>query len=209
MFPNNVAEQEQYYITNVLKKPQQVSICQFVQCVEQLNSYIVQLSCWYYSLGAKPSTNPMNEPFTKADLASHVLQMCPHLWQDQFNLHKKGMTPMDKRLLLMSLKAIECICTQEWSNTQSNKKHSHKGKEGNKRPGTEYTGKIPKKACIEKHCNLCKKHGGTHTMHNTNDCCRYKKDRTEISNFHAAKKGGKKPNPTKHSFTQLSKKMAF
>ncbi len=40
VFPNKAAEQERYYITNVLKKPQRVSICQFVQPVEQLNSYI-------------------------------------------------------------------------------------------------------------------------------------------------------------------------
>ncbi len=46
MFPNNVAEQERYYITNVLKKPQCVSIHQFVQRVEQLNSCILQLPCW-------------------------------------------------------------------------------------------------------------------------------------------------------------------
>ena len=38
VFPNSVAEQERYYITNVLKKPQRVSIHQFVQHVEQLNS---------------------------------------------------------------------------------------------------------------------------------------------------------------------------
>ncbi len=48
VFPNNAAEQERYYITNVLKKPQRISICQFVQRVEQLNSYILQLPCWYY-----------------------------------------------------------------------------------------------------------------------------------------------------------------
>jgi hypothetical protein len=50
VYPNNAAEQEQYYIMNVLKKSQCVSICQFVQRVEQLNSYISQLPCWYYSL---------------------------------------------------------------------------------------------------------------------------------------------------------------
>jgi len=49
VFPNNAAEQERYYITNVLKKPQRVNIRQFVQHVEQLNSYILQLPCWYYS----------------------------------------------------------------------------------------------------------------------------------------------------------------
>jgi hypothetical protein len=43
VFPNNAAEQEWYNITNVLKKPQHVSICQFVQRVEQLDSAIVQL----------------------------------------------------------------------------------------------------------------------------------------------------------------------
>ena len=47
-FPNNAVEQEKYYLSNVLKKPQRVGICQFVQCVEQLNIYIAQLPCWYY-----------------------------------------------------------------------------------------------------------------------------------------------------------------
>jgi hypothetical protein len=38
--PINTAEQEKYYISNVLKKPQRINICQFVWCVEQLNAYI-------------------------------------------------------------------------------------------------------------------------------------------------------------------------
>ena len=72
VFTNSAAEQERYYITNVLKKPQRVSIQQFVQHVEQLNSYILQLSCWYYSPSVKSNTISMNAPFTKADLVSHV-----------------------------------------------------------------------------------------------------------------------------------------
>jgi hypothetical protein len=43
MFSNNTAEQGRYYITNILKKPQRISICQFVQRVDQHNSYIMQL----------------------------------------------------------------------------------------------------------------------------------------------------------------------
>jgi hypothetical protein len=43
IFPINVAEQEKYYITNVLKEPQRVNVCQFVRHVEQLNAYIVQM----------------------------------------------------------------------------------------------------------------------------------------------------------------------
>jgi hypothetical protein len=128
MCPNNAAEQERCYITNVLKKPQHVSMHQFVQHVEQLNSYIAQLSCRYYSPSAKPSTIPANAPFTEADLVSPILWMCPLTWQDHFNLPKKGMTPVDMCLLDMSLEAIECICIQEKSNTQSKKKASDKGK---------------------------------------------------------------------------------
>jgi hypothetical protein len=68
VFPNNATEQELYYITNVLKKPQRVSIHQFVQRVEQLNSCISQLLCWYYSPSTKAGTITMNVAFSKADL---------------------------------------------------------------------------------------------------------------------------------------------
>jgi hypothetical protein len=130
VFPNKAAEQKRYYITNLVKKPQHVSVHQFVQRVEQLNFYIVQLPCWSYI--AKPSIIPANVSLTEANLESHVLLMCPLMWQDHFNLHKKDMTPVDMRLLLISLQAIERVCTQEKSNAQSNKKAFKKGKKGNK-----------------------------------------------------------------------------
>ncbi len=38
VFPNNAAEQEKYYLSNVLKKPQRIGVHQFVQRVEQLNA---------------------------------------------------------------------------------------------------------------------------------------------------------------------------
>ena len=41
----------------------------------------------------------------------------------------------------------------------------------------------------------------------TKDCRRYTKDGTVKANFWAAKKAGKKPNPAKQSFAQLSKKL--
>jgi hypothetical protein len=102
MFPNIAPGQERYYLTNVLKKPQPISLHQFVQRVEQLSSYIAQPPSWYHSPSAKPIKIPANDPFTEADLESHVLWLCPLMWQDHFNLHKKGMTPMDMHLFLMS-----------------------------------------------------------------------------------------------------------
>jgi len=47
----------------------------------------------------------MNVPFAKANLSSHVLQMCPYAWQNQY----------DMCLLLLSLEAIERICGQKRS----------------------------------------------------------------------------------------------
>ncbi len=105
---------------------------------------------------AKPNITPANALFTGADLVSHVLRMCPLTRQNHFNLHKKGMAPVEMHLLVMSLKAIEHVCTQEMSNARSSKKASNKGKKGNTPPGTEPTARVPKKAhCTEKHCNLC------------------------------------------------------
>ncbi len=89
VFLNNAAEQEKYYLSNALKKPQRVGIRQFIQCTEQLNAYVAQLPCWYYSPSYTASMMPANVPFSKADLASHVLRMCLHQWQDQYNLQER------------------------------------------------------------------------------------------------------------------------
>jgi hypothetical protein len=45
--PINAAEQEKYYISNVLKKPQRINVRQFIWCVEQLDAYIAQMLCFY------------------------------------------------------------------------------------------------------------------------------------------------------------------
>jgi hypothetical protein len=75
VFPVNSAEQEKYYNSNVLKKPQRVKVRQFVRRVEQLNVYISQMPCFYYSPSANASTKPKNVPFTEAELGAHVLRM--------------------------------------------------------------------------------------------------------------------------------------
>jgi hypothetical protein len=207
VFPNNAAEQEKYYLSNVLKKPQRVGIRQFVQQVEQLNAYVMQLPCWYYCPSYNAGMMPAIVPFTEADLASHVLWMCPLQWQDQYNLQEKGMTPMDMRSLQASLEAIECLCTHEKAHAPSGEKASPKNKAGAKQPSNEATRQVPKKVHFEKSCELCKKYGGAHTMHATKDCRKSEKDGTAKADFRVAKKAGKKPNPAKQSFAQLSKKL--
>ncbi len=44
-------------------------------------------------------------------------------------------------------------------------------------------------------------------MHATKDCRKYEKEGTAKADFQATKNAGKKPNPVKQSFAQLSKKL--
>ncbi len=99
------------------------------------------------------------------------------------------------------------VCTYEKGKPESSKKSSNKGKKGKKCPGTNSTARVLKKVCFEKNCNLCKKHGGAYTTHNTCDCCRFEKDGKEKSDFHAARKDRKKANPLNQNFAQLTKKI--
>jgi hypothetical protein len=125
-------------------------------------------------------------------------------------LHKKGGTPIDMRSFLQSFEAIVRICGQERSeksNTSHDEKALYSNKKGTKQPGTDTSPRVPKKARAKKHCDFCKKHGGAYTTHNTSDCCWFEKDGMEKSDFCTAKKGGKKPNLVRQSFTQLSKKL--
>ncbi len=116
---------------------------------------------------------------------------------------------MDICLLLTLLEVIERICTHKKGKPDHKKseKSSLKSKKGKKPPGTSPTVRLPKKVRFEKHCDLCKKHGGAHTTHNTGECCKYKKDRTAKSSFRAAKKGGKRSYPANQNFAQLTKKI--
>jgi hypothetical protein len=82
---------------------------------------------------------PANVPFSEADLVSHALQMCPHQWQDQYNLQEKGMTPMDMSSLQASLETIERACTPEKSPAPFGEKASHKNKAGAKQPSNGAT----------------------------------------------------------------------
>jgi hypothetical protein len=150
-FPINAAEQEKYYITNVLKKPQRINIRQFVRRVEQLNAYITQMPCFYYSPNANASTKPENVLFTETELGAHVLHMCPLAWQDQYNLNKKGMTRLDMRTLLTLLEAIERVCTHEkGKQEEKSEKSSFNGKKGKKGQVLNLWPAFPRKSVLQK-----------------------------------------------------------
>ena len=84
-------------------------------------------------------------------------------------------TPVSTRALLMVLENIE-------SNVELDDKPPSKDKakgSDSKRKAESYDSCNPQKAkkdWTEKHCSLCKKHGGMHTTHNTKECRHYNKD---------------------------------
>ena len=105
VFRHDAGKALKYYITNTLKKPNRVSIRQFFVRVEQLNSYLETLPCLYYSPRANQATKKVL-PLDDADLATHLLRMCPAKWQTQYDLTEKT-TPVNTRALLLILEKIE------------------------------------------------------------------------------------------------------
>eukprot|EP00804_Cyclotella_cryptica_P023910 CCRYP_010028-RA/>CCRYP_010028-RA protein AED:0.35 eAED:0.68 QI:0/0/0/1/0/0/6/0/715 len=79
VFRHDGGEALKYYTTNTLKKPNRVSIRQFFVQVEQLNSYLETLPCLYNSPKANQATKKIL-PLDDADLATHLLSMCPAKW---------------------------------------------------------------------------------------------------------------------------------
>ena len=59
-----------------MKKPNRVLIRQFMQRVQQLNSYLDLLPCIFYSKRATKLIKVV-EPFDDLDLVSHILRMVP------------------------------------------------------------------------------------------------------------------------------------
>eukprot|EP00804_Cyclotella_cryptica_P013636 CCRYP_012962-RA/>CCRYP_012962-RA protein AED:0.47 eAED:0.47 QI:0/-1/0/1/-1/1/1/0/84 len=63
------------------------------------------LPCLYYSPKANQATKRVL-PLDDADLATHLLRMCPAKWQTQYDL-TENTTPVSTRALLMVLENIE------------------------------------------------------------------------------------------------------
>ena len=162
------------------------------------------MPCLYYSPKANQATKQVL-PLDDADLAAHLLRMCPAKWQTQYDL-TENTTPVSTRALLLVLENIENNAELEAKPTNANKA---KGPEG-KRKMESIDSRIPKKpkkvTWSEKHCVLCKKHGGPHKSHNTRDCRRYNKDGTPIKkNGGAGKPHFKERKEEGANFAQIIK----
>ncbi len=80
LFPADAAEKQCYYMQQTIKKPQRVTVCQFVSRMGVLNDYLAYLPTVFDSLMANAGTKKMNVPFDVADLARIVLNLVPSSW---------------------------------------------------------------------------------------------------------------------------------
>ncbi len=186
VFRNDAAEAQRFYISNCLKKPNRVSIWDFMRRIQHLNGYLDLLPCLYNSSKATKSMKAVG-PFDDTDLASHILRMVPRNWQDQYEL-SGAMVPLSTRELLEVLEHIEKAFPNDKAGDGS--KTNTNFTELSKRKIVTFNDWIPKKRHTEKHCSLCKKHESAHTTHNTLDCRKYDSNGTCKKSFKGTKPNG-------------------
>jgi hypothetical protein len=166
IFPADAAEQQHYYMQQTIKKPQQVTIHQFVSHMGVLNDYLAYLPTVFDLSMAVAGTKKMNVPFNEADLAGIVLNLVPSSWVNQYNMTHSTL-PKNPRALLNDLEAIKQVMDEKHSASLkakvkeasaasaaakgSSKKHSASGSSGELQ--------VPRKARPSKFCQHCKAKG--------------------------------------------------
>jgi hypothetical protein len=95
-----------------IKKPQRVTIRQYMACMGILNDYLKFLPMVYYSSMAVEGMKKCNVPFDEADLAGIVLNLVPVSWMNQYNMTHSTL-PKSPRALLPDLEAIERVMDEK------------------------------------------------------------------------------------------------
>ncbi len=151
MFPGDAAEQQCFYISNVLK-PRRVPVQYFFQRVEQLNGYLSYLPCAYDSPCATAATKSI-VTFDEAELAYLLLRMCPKSWQDQYDLMQDSL-PQSVRKLMGILENIEKVvassnakekAAKEKAAKENVEKATRKRDKGKHKGTTSHEYRIPKR----------------------------------------------------------------
>jgi hypothetical protein len=114
VFPADAAEKQHYYMQQTIRKPQQVTVHQFMSRMGVLNYYLAYLSMVFDSLMAIAGTKKMNVLFDEADLAGIVLILVPSSLVNQYNM-THSMLPKNPRAPLNNLDAIKQIMDEKHS----------------------------------------------------------------------------------------------
>jgi hypothetical protein len=83
VFPADAIEKQCYYMQQTIKKPQRVTVQQFVSRMGVLNDFLAYLLMVFDLSMAVAGTKKMNVPFDEADLAGIMLNLVPSSWVNQ------------------------------------------------------------------------------------------------------------------------------
>ncbi len=92
----------------MIKKPQQVTVRQFMSCMGIVNDYLAYLPTVFDSSMAGAGTKKMNVPFDKADQAGIVLNLVSSSLVNQYNMMHSTL-PKNPRALLINLEVIKQV----------------------------------------------------------------------------------------------------
>jgi hypothetical protein len=167
IFPVDAAEKQHYYMTQMVKKPQQATVCQYMARLGLLNNYRAHLPIDFNSLMAVEGTKKGNVPFNEADLAGIVLNSVPVSWMNQYNMTMTHMTLPDRtRTLLQDLEMIKRVMDKKHKAGQKAKAKeasaSAIAKESSKKHSVSWnpSERVLKKGKPNKFCRHCKAKGG-------------------------------------------------
>ena len=200
-----------------LKKPTKSSIRAPVTRMETLNKYLGLLPTIKNSPQAVASTELGNVPFNETTLASIILTHLPVAWRTQYAL-THTLVPESPRAILLDLENIEKLFAKKTNEAaQANKaKVTTAAKLANERvPKKRTHGGAPDKGAPQKgrtvkYCKWCKAVDGPFATHNTDECCRNKKDSSQkvfvsqVKSFDSAKKPAWKKPGGGDSMTQMA-----
>jgi hypothetical protein len=184
VFPADAAEKQRFYMQQTIKKPQRVTVHQYMSHMGFLNDYLAYLPTVYDSSMAVEGTKKSDVQFDEADLARIILNLVQVIWMNQYNMTHSTL-PKSPRVLLLDLEAIKRIMNEkhqarlklkakakEASSASTSAKGSSKKLSMSGNPSEQ----VPKKARPANFCQHCKSKGGPHLTHKTNKCCKYNKD---------------------------------
>jgi hypothetical protein len=106
VFSADAARRQQFYIQQVVRKPQRATVRQHISRMGVLNDCVKHLPMLKDSSKAVPTMKKGNIPFGEADLAAIVLLSVLMLWQNQYNLNHSTV-PKSTHTFLPDLEAIE------------------------------------------------------------------------------------------------------
>jgi hypothetical protein len=127
----DAAKRQQYYIQQVVCKPQRATVGQHISCMGVLLDYVKYLHMLKDSPKAVPVTKKGNVLFSKADLAAIMLASVPMTWQIQYNLIHLTV-PKLLCMLLIDLENIQQVMVEKFNETLK-----AKGKATTACPGTK------------------------------------------------------------------------